>query len=284
MAETGPAHQLSSKHPSKCCSLWTWLNGSVPALAPPSPQKPRAFLFPVNSARPVSSLQLLVKTPLRARRFCTVAVAALCVCSSQLGKAGFYLQISLLQMQGRWRKPYAKPWPKEEDIPVGNLAPGLSWLLAFCSTDSVHGGGPAAWTPTPLSTHLQNGGGCKASPLNQCKPLWWEKDISPPNSSPSYLSQRGVLEAPTLLSLQMGDVLGALEVNPELRFVSCVGRAACSPPSTMLRRQPSLSLWPAPSPMARWKSNGISFGHPQEGMGLEDSNHRGTHRGRICKG
>lgn len=93
--------QLSSNPPSTCCSLQTWLNGSVPAPAPPSPPKHWAFLFPVNSARPVSSLQLLAKAPPRARRFCTVAVATLWVCSSWLGKAGVCLQISFLQMQGQ---------------------------------------------------------------------------------------------------------------------------------------------------------------------------------------
>ena len=38
--------QLSSKHLSTCCSLWTQLNSSVPALAPPSPPKPSGFPLP----------------------------------------------------------------------------------------------------------------------------------------------------------------------------------------------------------------------------------------------
>ena len=44
--------------------------------------------------------------------------------------------------------------------------------------------------------------------------------MAPPNLSPSYPSHWCVPEAPTLLSLQMGEMLGASETSPELRFTS----------------------------------------------------------------
>lgn len=87
-----------------------------------------------------------------------MAVATFWFCSSRLGKAGVYLQISLLQMQGRQSKL------KEESIPVGNLTPGLSWLLGSYGTDSVRGGGPAARTPNPFLPICKMEGAVKHPP------------------------------------------------------------------------------------------------------------------------
>lgn len=86
---------------------------------------------------------------------------------------------------------------------------------------------------------------------------------------------RGLRDS-TLLSLQMGEVLGVPEANPEPGFVSCVWAQppALHPPSTQQAAKPQ--------PRAGWRRSTVSFAHPQEGV-AGNSSHGGTCRGRVCK-
>lgn len=74
----------------------------------------------------------------------------------------------------------------------------------------------------------------------------------------------------------MGDTLGASKANPKLRSVPCVQAEL---PNAQERAEPLL--------VASSRPHGAvdGFGHPWEGTELvQDSNHGGTRRGRICKG
>lgn len=195
-------------HPSTCCLLQTRLNGSALALPwhCPDPQSQE-----LCSACELSQAKELRTAP-RARRLCTETVTALWDYSSSLGKAEV-CHSSLLRMRGQRRQPFGKPWPTDKAIPV---APGPSWLLAFHGTDSVPGAGAAAQIPAPLSV-----GEGAAKP-----PLWTRASHCAPSSSPSCCSPWGVLEAPTFVSLQIGDMGEASEASPRLRSVACC-RQSC---------------------------------------------------------